>query len=230
MKKLSEMTEEEIAELSEEELEELRKAEEEVAEEGETTEEKPAEEGEDTKEEATPTPNKKPKEVKVMEEDDEESMLKQQLFAPTSDEEEGIVTTDIDEDTTVNEIMELFDEDINEEYSDKYQKELSAMAEEDPTSVMIETPEGWMTLASAMKEGFNPESGQFDGESIEERIDKIIQEQGLEGEEAARIKEMVLRGQAPMPEQEAMPMEGEEMPVEGEEEIDPGMLAALGGM
>jgi len=197
------------------------------------------------------------KEEKILDQE-ETDIVEKQIMSPVSDTEEGnldIVDKELGEEEDVDVIIELLNKDVKDSFSPKYQEELANMAKEDPTSVMIETPEGWMTIAEAMKEGFNPETGQFDGETLEERIDKIIAEEGLDPDEAARIKQMVLQqeggseeempeeGMIPegeMPEEvpigeEGMvpegevPMEEKGMPMGGGPEIDPAMLAALGG-
>ena len=178
-------------------------------------------------------------------------IVEKQIMSPIGDTEEGNVfpVKEIGEEEDVETIIELLNKDAKDSFSPKYQEELANMAKEDPTSVMIETPKGWMTIAEAMKKGFNPESGQFDGESIEERIDRIIREQGLDADEGARIKRMVLRqeqtgeeapvlpeGELPegeLPEDELPEGEGEPVPAapEGapEPQVDPALLNILGG-
>jgi hypothetical protein len=175
-------------------------------------------------------------------------IVEKQIMSPIGDTEEGNVSPvkEIGEEEDVETIIELLNKDAKDSFSPKYQEELANMAKEDPTSVMIETPEGWMTIAEAMKKGFNPESGQFDGESIEQRIDRIIKEQGLDADEGARIKQMVLRqeqtGEAPvLPEGELPEGEGTEgepvppeavpegAPEEAEPQVDPALLDVLGG-
>lgn len=180
-------------------------------------------------------------------------IVEKQIMSPISDSEEGSITKkELGEEETVDVIIELLNKDAKDAFSPKYQEELANMAKEDPTSVMIETPEGWMTIAESMKKGFNPESGEFDGETLEQRIDRIIKEEGLSPEEGARVKDMVMMkeeqpAEVPMGEEaegaavaEEMPIEGElpvegEAPVEGTEAeaeapaIDPALLAALGG-
>lgn len=200
------------------------------------------------------------KEEKILDQE-ETDIVEKQIMSPISDTEDGnleIVDKELGEEEDVDVIIELLNKDVKDSFSPKYQEELANMAKEDPTSVMIETPEGWMTIAEAMKGGFNPESGEFDGETLEERIDKIIAEEGLDPDEAARIKQMILQqegGEAPMEEEmpeglpmgeeemmpegmlppeeevpeEGMPMEEEGMPMGGGPAIDPAMLAALGG-
>jgi hypothetical protein len=47
------------------------------------------------------------------------------------------------------------------ENEDKYKQKIKKQAEEDPTSVVIDTSRGEMTLAEAMREGYNPETDEF---------------------------------------------------------------------
>lgn len=185
-------------------------------------------------------------------------IVEKQIMSPIGDSEGGNLQykdpeKQLGDEENVDVIIELLNKDAKDSFSPKYQEELANLAKQDPTSVMIETPEGWMTVAEAMKKGFNPESGAFDGETIEQKIDKIIAEKGLDPKEAARIKQMVLQKEA---EEEEIPMGKEEeqdeelpegeAPVEGAmpegmlpqegaapeggaPAIDPAMLAALGG-
>lgn len=197
----------------------------------------------------------------ILDEEKYNSLEEKQTFSPLGDTEEGNIEMseedrekEIGDAGTVEEIIELLNKDVKETFSSKYQDELKAMALKDPTSVKVETPEGWMTIAEATKKGFNPESGQFDGEGVEARIDRIIKEQGLSPEEGARIKAMLMQQEAKKeeePEGAEIPMgeDGNPIPPEGApvpegavpegavpegaapegEQIDPAMLAALGG-
>ena len=168
---------------------------------------------------------------------EEKDIIKEQVLGPVGDTIDGNIEKEMGEEKDVKVIIEMLNKKAKESFSPKYQKELANLAKEDPTAVMIETPEGWMTVAEALKKGFNPVSGQFDRETIEERIDKIIAEQGLHPDEAARIKEMVLRKEGVVPKEEVIeetsqeeeiPQEEEETPQE-EASIDPALLATLGG-
>lgn len=181
-------------------------------------------------------------------EEKENNLLEEQVKSPVANSEDGTLNKkkEIGEETDPQVIVELLNKEVREAFSPKYQEELNRMAKEDPTSVMVETPEGWMTLAEALKEGFNPETGEFDGETVEEMIDRIIAEEGLSEEEGNRIRAIVLRKQevpeeseSPIGEEEEVPegIEGEEMAMpDGEEEeeepeegVSPDILSMLGG-
>lgn len=48
------------------------------------------------------------------------------------------------------------------ENEEKYKERIKKLAEEDPTMVVIETSRGEMTLAEAMRQGYNPETEEFE--------------------------------------------------------------------
>ena len=177
--------------------------------------------------------------------ENKEDLLKTQIMSPIANEGDGNVTKEeIGDQEDAQVIVEMLNKEVREAFSPKYQEELNKMAEEDPTSVMIETPEGWMTIAEAIKKGYNPDSGEFDQETVEEMVDRIIKEQGLGPEEAERVRALVLQ-QQPEEEEVVAAEENTEEPIEEgpkemevptngmqektQEEIDPALLAALSG-
>lgn len=54
----------------------------------------------------------------------------------------------------------------SKEMADKYNERMVKKAQEDPDEVIIQTPRGPMTMAEAIKAGFNLETGQFEEEML----------------------------------------------------------------
>lgn len=108
------------------------------------------------------------------------------------------------------------------ESEEKYLEKMKKKAQDDPTSVVIDTPRGEMTLAEAMREGYNPETGEFQDE-----LKPPVPDENLSPELLAKLEGLMQNpGDArqlppgmPMSEEEMMMQQmaggGEPMPEEG---------------
>lgn len=171
--------------------------------------------------------------------EEEKDLLKEQVMSPVGADEDGNISR-LEQAEDVDEIVELFNKDVEEEMSPKYQEELANLAAEDPSQVMIETPKGWVTLAEALRDGYNLESGEYDGETAEQRVERIIKEEGLDEDEANRLRQMILYQEEGAPEEEPVleeELQEEELPEEpaaaeatADATEDPSIEQLLGGM
>lgn len=117
------------------------------------------------------------------------------------------------------------------ENEDKYKEKVRKMAEEDPTMVLIDTPRGKMTLAEAIREGYNPDTGEFE----DEMLPPNPEEMGMDPATLAKLEELMMmpeggrqlpeydRSQPEMTEEEMMLQE--QMAMAEGEGIDEELLA-----
>lgn len=124
---------------------------------------------EELKTQAPAKPEDKPKDTEAA-----NRLLEQMMYSPTSGDADPMIeidkTTDDDiRDTKVKpeaeELLKILEKGEGE-ISDKYRKELLDKALNDPTSVEVETPRGWMTVKDAIGEGFDLSTGDFTNEAI----------------------------------------------------------------
>jgi hypothetical protein len=117
---------------------------------------------EDLNEQKLPeVPKDKPKNPEA-----EKELLKKMMYSPSTGDADPTITidstTDVPEDKTEKgkELLKMLEKGGKK--SEKYQKQLLDKALKDPSSVEVETPQGWMTVRDAIEAGFNMETGQFD--------------------------------------------------------------------
>ena len=186
------------------------------------------------------TPDIKAPEDKKVDKGEEQDLLKRMMYSPSSgDALEIKKSTEVDkEKEEAKDLLKMLEK--NPKQSKKYQKELLDKALKDPNSVQVQTPNGWMTVRSAIDQGFNMVTGQFDKEPIPE-VDWDGEISKLDPREQETIRRLMKRetGQAnrrPLPGSEAPeqpnPMLPQDQPlpettVPGAEEGTP---LALGGM
>lgn len=120
----------------------------------------------------------KPKD-KPKNKEDENNLLEQMFYSPSATGADTTVTLDSTTDESEDE-KEAREKIKNKDSKDlikilekgegktaeKYQKQLLDKALKDPSSVEVETPEGWMTVKDAIDQGFNLATGKFDQEPI----------------------------------------------------------------
>lgn len=156
----------------------------------------------------------------------DESTLQEMLM--TGDNSGGMFTPNEDEVLDPN----LPDDKLHEDVSDKakvktgkvtkkfgeYQKKFMDDMKKNPEAYMIDTPEGKMNVAEAIKRGYDPATKEFSDEPITAKRDKELE--GLSESDKAIIKQLTDPSAAKIP-----PKEGEQY---GLAEGDP-MLAMMGG-
>lgn len=169
------------------------------------------------------TPQAEPVEETIEEEknrphDQDDEAIKAMIMSPGSSTELNTNFEDEDEDADREPaLMELKSEGA--EFSEKYKKTLVKKAQENPKSVLIDTPEGKMTIEEALERGYNPETGQFDGEELHKpRPEEYFGD--LSPEELAQMERML----DPRSE-DIMPNEMERMGIGYDEypDVDPGV-------
>jgi hypothetical protein len=101
------------------------------------------------------------------------------------------------------------------EEEDKYKARVRKMMEEDPTMVLIDTPRGKMTLAEAIREGYNPETGEFEDELLPPNPEDM----DMDPETLAKLEQLMMmpEGAREIPGGMMPPGMGEEMPMTEEE-------------
>lgn len=191
----------------------------------------------------------------------DEGTLKEMLM--TGDNSGGMFTPNEDEVLDPN----LPDDKLHEDVSDKaqvktgkvtkkfgeYQKKFLADMKKNPEAYMIDTPEGKMNVAEAIKRGYDPSTKEFTEEPITSKRDKELE--GLSESDQAIIKQLTDPSAAKIPPKEGeqyglaegdpmLAMMGEEAPAPGgspleaaipgqapapEGEMDPAMLQAMLG-
>ena len=174
-------------------------------------------------------PKDKPKDKKA-----EEDLLERMMFSPSSTNADSTITLDKTSDESESEareradfvnkksedILKILEEKGDGKLSQKYQKQLLDKALKDPSSIEVNTPEGWMTVRDAIDRGFNLVTGQFDKEPIEvpnwdEEISK------LDPREQATIRRLTQRNTPQAgPSPQNMPVEGQ--PMSGEASLEEG--------
>ena len=123
---------------------------------------------------------KKPKD-KPKDKEAEKDLFEQMMFSPSATDADSTLTLDKTTDESEAEaeereefknkksgdILKILEKGDDSKLSEKYQKELLDKALKDPTSVEVETPQGWMSVRDAIDKGFNLVTGEFDREPIE---------------------------------------------------------------
>ena len=111
--------------------------------------------------------------------DAEKELFEQMMYSPSSSGADSTVTLDSTTDESEaekeardkmkkkssKELLEILEKGDGK-LSKKYQKQLLDKALKDPSSVEVNTPQGWMTVRDAIDAGFNLVTGQFDREPI----------------------------------------------------------------
>jgi hypothetical protein len=111
--------------------------------------------------------------------EDEKNLLEQMFYSPSAGDADTTVTLDSTSDETdaekeardklkkkdSNDLLKILEKGEGKT-SRKYQKQLLDKALKDPSSVEVETPNGWMTVRDAIDAGFNLATGKFDREPI----------------------------------------------------------------
>lgn len=192
--------------------------------------------------EDTPTkPKDKPKDK-----DAEKELLDSMMYSPTSADADPMLsidktTDDNDRDVkdkpTATELLKVL-ESGSGQMAEKYQKELLDKALKDPTSVAIETPKGWMSVADAIGEGFDLTTGDFTDEPIP-KVDWEGEISKLDPREQETIRNLTQPGrrQAGPSKKEAPQDQGGDVipgptgePIPGQEQLSPeDASGALGG-
>ena len=103
----------------------------------------------------------------------QKDLLESMMFSPSAGDSDAMITldkttdnTDKDKDDVEAKNLIKILEHGEGRTSEKYQKELLDKALKDPTSVMVETERGWMTVKDAIGDGFDLTTGEFSGEPI----------------------------------------------------------------
>ena len=177
----------------------------------------------------------------------DEGTLKEMLM--TGDNSGGMFTPNEDEVLDPN----IPDDKLHEEVSDKaqvktgkvtkkfgeYQKKFLVDMKKNPEAYMIDTPDGKMNVAEAIKRGYDPSTKEFTDETITSKRDKELE--GLSESDQAIIKQLTDPSAAKIP-----PKEGEMFGIEAgnpmlqqapalgqapapEGEMDPAMIQAMLG-
>ena len=179
----------------------------------------------DVEQPAVEKPKDKPKDKKA-----EEELFEKMMFSPSSTDADSTITLDSTSDESESEtkereefknkksedILKVLEKGDDSKLSAKYKKELLDKALKDPSSVEVETPEGWMTVRDAIDKGFNLVTGQFDKEPIpvpnwDEEISK------LDPREQETIRRLTQRGTP-----QAGPAPKGMSPVSGEASLEEG--------
>lgn len=186
---------------------------------------------------------KAPKDERV-DKGEEEDLMKRMMYSPSASDADPTLeikkSSEVEEKEEAKDLLKMLEK--NPKKSEKYQKELLDKALKDPNSVQVQTPNGWMTVRSAIDQGFNMVTGQFDKEPIPE-VDWDGEIAKLDPREQETIRRLMKRetGQAnrrPLPgseaamQEQANPVLPQDQPlpettVPGAEEGTP---LALGGM
>jgi len=188
---------------------------------------------------------KKPKD-KPKDKEAEEKLLQDMMYSPTSADADPMLSIDkttddndrdIKDKPTAKELLNVL-ENGSRQLSGKYQKELLEKAVKDPTSVAIHTPKGWMTMADAIGDGFNLETGDFTDEPIP-KVDWEGEISKLDPREQETIRNLTQPGrrQAGPSKKEAPQDQGGDVipgptgePIPGQEQLSPeDASGALGG-
>lgn len=120
-------------------------------------------------------------------EDISDEVIKQMIMSPSSRVDEAPTFKETEEGEK-EETEPIFSKKDKVEYTDKYKSMLVEKAIENPKMVMIETPEGEMTIDEAVKRGYNPETGEFDDPLGEgPRLEDYM---NLDPESMAKMKRM----------------------------------------
>lgn len=177
-------------------------------------------------------PKDKPKDK-----DAENELLQQMMFSPSSTNADSTITLDKTSDESESEarereefenkkpqdLLKILEEKGDGKLAQKYQKELLDKALKDPSSVEVNTPEGWMTVRDAIDAGFNLATGQFSEEPIEKpNWDEEISK--LDPREQATIRRLAQRDTPQAgPRPEGMPGEtADGIPMSGEASLEEG--------
>ena len=161
-------------------------------------------------------------------------LMEQMMFSPSSTNADSTITLDKTSDESESEakerkefinkksedILKILEEKGDGKLSRKYQKQLLDKALKDPSSVEVNTPQGWMTVRDAIDAGFNLATGEFSEEPIEkpnweEEISK------LDPREQETIRRLTQRGTPQAGPAPMMPPEGGQ-PVSGEASLEEG--------
>lgn len=142
----------------------------------------------------------KPKD-KPKNKEDEKELLERMMFSPSStgaDSTLEITSTTDEEDfkpnkPTSKELLKMLEKDDNNKISEKYKKELLNKALKDPSSIEVNTPNGWMTVRDAIDAGYNLATGEFDQEPIP-KPDLESKLATLDPREADTIRRLTQRG------------------------------------
>ena len=192
--------------------------------------------------EDTPTkPKDKPKDK-----DAEKELLDSMMYSPTSADADPMLsidktTDDNDRDVkdkpTAKELLDILESGTGK-VSEKYSMELLDQAMKDPTSVVIKTPKGWMTVKDAIGDGYNLETGDFTDEPIP-KVDWEGEISKLDPREQETIRNLTQPGrrQAGPSKKEAPQDQGGDVipgptgePIPGQEQLSPeDASGALGG-
>lgn len=125
-------------------------------------------------------PVEKPKD-KPKDKEAEDKLFESMMFSPSSTNADSTISLDKTSDESEAEakereefktkksedILKILEKGDDTKLSNKYKKELLDKALKDPSSVEVNTPQGWMTVRDAIDKGFNLATGQFDQEPIE---------------------------------------------------------------
>lgn len=186
-------------------------------------------------------PEDKPKDT-----DAEAELLDSIMYSPTSADADPMLSIDkttddndrdIKDKPTAKELLKVL-ESGSGQMAEKYQKELLDKALKDPTSVAIETPKGWMSVADAIGEGFDLTTGDFTDEPIP-KVDWEGEISKLDPREQETIRNLTQPGrrQAGPSKKEAPQDQGGDVipgptgePIPGQEQLSPeDASGALGG-
>lgn len=111
--------------------------------------------------------------------EEEKALLDRMFYSPSAGDADTTVTLDSTTDETdaerearedlkkknSSDLLKILEKGEGKT-SRKYQKQLLDKALKDPSSVEVETPNGWMTVRDAIDAGFNLATGKFDREPI----------------------------------------------------------------
>lgn len=174
-------------------------------------------------------PKDKPKDKKA-----EEALLEQMMFSPSSTNADATITLDKTSDESESEakereefknkksedILKVLEEKGDGKLSQKYQKQLLDKALKDPSSVEVNTPNGWMTVRDAIDAGFNLATGEFSEEPIE-KPDWDAEISKLDPREQETIRRLAQRDTPQAgPRPQGMPVNGQ--PTSGEASLEEG--------
>ena len=78
----------------------------------------------------------------------------------------------------------------NEKIADKYKVEILKEAEKNPNGVMIDTPDGRMSIKQAIEKGYDPKSGKFTRKKLERpSLDKHMEGKGFSPQQKGKMKQ-----------------------------------------
>ena len=128
-----------------------------------------------------------------MEKRTKEQDIQEMMMGPSSNNQDNstFVLKDKDKDDNHEKIDPVFDGKIkNEKISNKYKEAILKEAEKNPNSIMIDTPDGRMTIKQAIEKGYDPKTGKFIRKQLEKpNFDKKFEGKGFSPDQKSKFKQ-----------------------------------------